>query len=400
LELDYLFEHHKESMETKLRSETAVRERYSAAAQQPEAALCCPVEYDSELLKIIPREVIEKDYGCGNPAQHLKPGETVLDLGSGTGKICFIAAQVVGREGKVIGVDMNEAMLEVARRNEPVVAERLGYSNVEFRKGRIQDLGLDLEKLNAALQENPIRTAAGLFAAEELASSLRSTCPLVADAEVDVVVSNCVLNLVENKSKRRMFEEIYRVLKEGGRAVISDIVSDEPVPLELQNDPQLWSGCISGAFTEEGFLLAFSEAGFHGIEIVKRDEAPWRTVQGIEFRSVTVRAHKSGTGPGRERGQAMIYLGPFQEILTDSGLRFQRGRSYAVSDQTYELLQQEPYQGMFAPVAPRWMVPLEKAREFSLEPMRLRHPREAKGFSYHETKINGPARDPKNGSCC
>jgi arsenite methyltransferase len=388
-------------MDTTLRSETAVRERYSAAAERSEAALCCPVEYDSELLKIIPPEVIEKDYGCGNPAQHLKRGETVLDLGSGTGKICFIAAQVVGPEGKVIGVDMNEAMLEVARRNGPVVAERLGYSNVEFRKGRIQDLGLDLEKLNAALEKDPIRNAAAFLAADELADTLRVSCPLVPDASVDVVVSNCVLNLVENKSKRRMFEEIFRVLKEGGRAVISDIVSDEAVPLELQKDPQLWSGCISGAFTEEGFLQAFSEAGFHGIEILKRDEAPWQTVQGMEFRSVTVRAYKSGSAAGRERGHAMIYLGPFQEILTDSGLRFERGQRYAVSDRTYELLQQEPYKGLFAPVEPRLAIPLEKARPFSSGPMRLRHASETKGFNYHETKIaGGPDRNPGNGSCC
>ena len=95
-------------------------------------------------LEIIPNEVIEKDYGCGDPSQYLKAGETVLDLGSGTGKICFIASQVVGPEGKVIGVDMTDDMLEVARRNEPIVADKIGYSNVEFRKGRIQDLGLDI----------------------------------------------------------------------------------------------------------------------------------------------------------------------------------------------------------------------------------------------------------------
>lgn len=96
---------------------------------------------------IIPHEVIEKDYGCGDPSRYLKSGETVLDLGSGTGKVCFMAAQVVGPTGRVIGVDMTDDMLEVARRNAPIAAERLGLENVEFRKGRIQDLGLDLEFL-------------------------------------------------------------------------------------------------------------------------------------------------------------------------------------------------------------------------------------------------------------
>src|SRR4051812_1416462 len=132
-------------MNNSMSVQTAVEERYSAAAKAPDADLCCPVEYDPELLKAIPEEVLAKDYGCGNPAKYLKKGETVLDLGSGAGKACFIAAQVVGAGGRVIGVDMTDEMLLVAKRNAPVLAQRLGYGNVEFRKGRIQDLALDLE---------------------------------------------------------------------------------------------------------------------------------------------------------------------------------------------------------------------------------------------------------------
>src|SRR6266571_2124877 len=234
--------------------ESAVKQRYAAAAQVAEPALCCAVEYDRQYLKVIPEEVIRKDYGCGDPSRYLKPGETVLDLGSGTGKICFIAAQVVGATGKIIGIDMTDEMLEVARRNAPIVAERLGYANVEFRKGRIQDLALDLEKLDEELRTHPITDAAAFLAADELAEELRLQHPLVASDSIDVVVSNCVLNLVVPKSKRQLFEEIFRVLRKGGRAVISDIVSDAPVPDHLQSDPKLWSGCISGAFTEEGFV--------------------------------------------------------------------------------------------------------------------------------------------------
>ena len=276
--------------------ETAVKERYASGAQAREAALCCPVQYDPQYLRVIPQEVIEKDYGCGDPSQYLHPGETVLDLGSGTGKICFIAAQVVGPRGRVIGVDMTDEMLAVARRNAPVVAERIGYANVEFRQGRIQDLGLDLARLDAALRERPITDAASFLKADELAAGLRLKHPLVADASVDVVVSNCVLNLVDARSKPRLFAEIFRVLKQGGRAVISDIVSDEPSPEHLQNDPELWSGCISGALTEPGFLEAFEKAGFYGIRLLKRDEQPWQTVEGIEFRSVTLEAFKGEAG--------------------------------------------------------------------------------------------------------
>src|SRR6266705_3375908 len=143
--------------------ETIVRQRYAAGAIERAEKLCCPVNYESAYLSVIPREVIERDYGCGDPSRYLREGEVVLDLGSGTGKICFIAAQVVGPTGKVIGVDMTDEMLAVARTNAPIVAERVGYSNVEFRKGRIQDLGLDVDLLDAELKRCPISDAASFL---------------------------------------------------------------------------------------------------------------------------------------------------------------------------------------------------------------------------------------------
>ncbi len=145
--------------------ETEVRERYARGAASREARLCCPVDYEPRFLAAIPDEVLERDYGCGDPSRHLKPGETVLDLGSGSGKICFIASQVVGSRGRVIGIDMTPEMLAVARRAAPLVAERLGFANVEFRRGRIQDLGLDLELLDAELAARPVTSADALFAA-------------------------------------------------------------------------------------------------------------------------------------------------------------------------------------------------------------------------------------------
>ena len=381
-----------------LHVESAVKERYSSGAACCEPALCCPVEYDPQYLKIIPAEVLERDYGCGDPSRHLRPGETVLDLGSGTGKICFIAAQVVGPTGRVIGVDMTDAMLEVARRNAPVVAERIGFANGEFRKGRIQDLALDLEKLDAELRAQPIADANAFLRAGELAEELRVRHPLVADDSVDVVVSNCVLNLVEGRAKRQLFEEIFRVLRRGGRAVISDIVSDEDVPQEMQNDPELWSGCISGALTESGFVRAFTDAGFYGIRILKRDAAPWRTVQGIEFRSVTIEAFKGKQGACFERGQAVIYKGPFKKVLDDDGHSYERGERYAVCDKTFQLYQREPYREAFDFIEPRPPVAAEDAKPFDCSGMRLRHPKETKGEAYDATTEASQCCD--GGDCC
>ncbi len=379
--------------------EAIVRQRYAAGAKERTDKLCCPVDYESDDLKVIPQEVIERDYGCGDPSRYLGEGETVLDLGSGTGKICFIAAQIVGPKGKVIGVDMTDEMLEVARRNAPIVAERIGYANVEFRKGRIQDLALDLELLDRQLKEKPITDAASFLAADELAEELRCKHALIASDSIDVVVSNCVLNLVEPKSKRQLFEEIFRVLKKGGRAVISDIVSDEEVPEEMQNDPELWSGCISGALTEEGFLTAFENAGFYGIQILERDVNPWRTVQGIEFRSVTIEAFKGKQGECFERNQAVIYRGPFREVLDDDNHRMERGKRYAVCDKTYNLYRKAPYEKFFEFVDPIIDLPLAEAKPFDCSRTALRHPKETKGQDYDvTTEANNKCCD--GGSCC
>ncbi len=383
-----------------LRPETATQQRYAAAAKAPEAALCCPVEYNQDLLKIIPQEVIEKDYGCGDPSRYVKPAETVLDLGSGTGKICFIAAQVVGEKGRVIGVDMTDDMLEVARRNAPIVAERLGYANVEFRKGRIQDLALDLEKLDAELIRRPITSAASFLAANELATELRFTHPLVETESVDVVVSNCVLNLVEPQDKRQLFQEIFRVLRKGGRAVISDIVSDEDVPDVMQQDPTLWSGCISGALREDLFLKAFEDAGFYGIRLLKRDAQPWQTVEGIEFRSVTVEAFKGKQGECFELNQAVIYRGPFREVLDDDGHHLRRGDRVAVCDKTFQLYQQAPYAEFFEFIEPRVPVKPEEAKPYDCGRTKLRHPRETKGRAYHATTEASKCCDSGNGGGC
>lgn len=372
-----------------MKTESVVKERYAEGAQAREEALCCPVEYDTQYLKIIPGEVIERDYGCGDPSQYVKPGETVLDLGSGTGKICFIASQVVGPEGKVIGVDMTDDMLEVARRNAPIVAERIGYGNVEFRKGRIQDLQLDLEELETRLKASPVSDANGYLEAEELAEEMRIKQPLVASDSIDVVVSNCVLNLVSKKNRQQLFEEIYRVLNRGGRAVISDIVCDEDVPEDLQDDAELWSGCISGAFREDEFLQAFEDAGFYGVQVLKMDKEPWQTVKGIEFRSMTIEAFKGKEGDCLERNQAVIYKGPFKKVLDDDGHAMERGKRYAVCDKFYDIYGKAPYSEMFELVDPKEDIPLSDADQFDCSITRERHPRETKGQDYDVTTTGG-----------
>lgn len=383
-------------MSTKLNPEPSVHERYSAASQEREPALCCPVVYDQKYLEIIPQEIIDRDYGCGDPSPYVRSGDTVVDLGSGGGKLCYIISQQVGPEGRVIGVDVNQDMLELAKGYQQEVAAKIGYDNVEFRYGKIQDLALDLDQLGDAIDQS---TATGKERALEmidLPDRLRSESPMIADDSVDCVVSNCVLNLVAPADRRQLFAEIFRVLKPGGRAAISDIVSDEDVPLDLQVDGELWSGCISGAWREDLFVEEFRDAGFEGIVIDKRQEEAWQTVKGIEFRSVTLLAYKPSDDDCLECNQAVIYKGPFDSVSDESGHVYPRGIRMAVCDRTYRSLMAEPYAGMFIGVEPREKISPATASPFDCNSNRVREPRETKGQSYSLTI----ASNNSGGECC
>jgi SAM-dependent methyltransferase len=373
-----------------------VQDRYAAGANAVEAALCCPIDYDPQYLKIIPQDVLDRDYGCGDPSRYVREGDVVLDLGSGGGKICFIASQIVGPNGRVIGVDMTDDMLALARENAPVIAERVGYANVEFKRGHIEDLKLNLDALNDWLAKNPVSSAADMEAMEREILRLKSEMTLIPDNSVDVIVSNCVLNLVSDSKKKQLFAEMFRVLKVGGRVAVSDIISDEDSPEALKNDARLWSGCISGALTEMGFVAALEDAGFHGITVDKFEAEPWQIVEGIEYRSATYLAYKGKQGECLEKNQAVIYKGPFSFVKDDDGHVFTRGERSAVCEKTFKLMQREPYADMFyfvepsVPVTDRILWPAEDCGVRRREPS--------------ETKQGAPkiTTDPSQsgGSCC
>lgn len=332
--------------------ENKVSERYAQGAEQRQEALCCPVDYDASLLKMLPQEIIDKDYGCGDPSRYVQEGDVVLDLGSGGGKICYMAAQLVGEQGRVIGLDMTDEMLALARKYQAEMSHKLGGEKVEFKKGYIQDLALDVNELNAQLAKQPVNSTESLKNLEAFKNEQRKQRPLIADASVTLVISNCVLNLVDKHYRQQMINEIYRVLKPGGRVAISDIVSDEFVPESLQQNPELWSGCISGAFQEQEFLQAFIDAGFVAVAYDKWDEKPWQVVEEIEFRSVTLVAVKPSEKQLYDAGQAVLYKGPYREVFDDLGNRYPRGERIAVSKRTFELLAEGSYADDFVLMSP------------------------------------------------
>ena len=291
------------------KSRVSVREFYGQAADKPQAELCCPTRPDEADLAHIPAEVIERFYGCGSPvaSANLMPGETHVDLGSGAGIDCFIAAKKVGAEGRVFGIDMTDQMLSVARACQPQVAGALGYDAVEFRKGFLEDI------------------------------------PLGA-ASADVVTSNCVVNL--SPDKPRVFREIWRVLNDHGRVVIADIVSDREVPPRMRADGQLWGECISGALTESAFLDSLERSGFYGLTVLKKSF--WKEVEGCQFWSVTVRGFKFEKKAGCTYvGQYAVYLGPQKAVVDEEGHFFPRGTPVEVCTDTASKLSHAPYAGSF-----------------------------------------------------
>jgi len=378
--------------------EGAVHERYTGGAQEMEPQLCCPVDYDPKFLKILPAEIIERDYGCGDPSAYVNEGERVLDLGSGGGKICYILSQKVGASGSVVGVDMNDTMLALANKYRDELAEKIGWGNVEFKKGKIQDLRTDLDAVEAHLAEHPVNDLESYGALDRFANDQKVSQPLIAEGSVDVVVSNCVLNLVRAEDKSVLFEEIFRVLARGGRAVISDIVADEPIPESMRNDPDLWSGCISGAFLESEFLGAFEQAGFHGIEILEWQSEPWRTIHGIEFRSVTLVAYKGKQGPCMEGKQAVVYKGPFKFAEDDDGHRYPRGQRVAVCEKTFGILRKGSYAESFVFLDP--LEAIQDAEPFDCSRTVLRHPRESKGMDYDVTTEAADDCCAPGSDCC
>ena len=287
----------------------SVNKFYATAAVQPQKELCCPTNYNSADLSYIPQELLNISYGCGSPVTlaHIEFGESVLDLGSGGGVDCFIASKMVGERGRVIGVDMTDEMLVKANASRESVAKKLGFDNVRFIKGFLEEIPL-------------------------------------ANESIDVVASNCVINLSDRKEK--VFQEIFRILRKGGRFVISDIFADREVPLSMKKDNKLWSECISGAITEVAFVNKTKATGFYGLEVVNR--YPYKEVDGFRFYSITIKAYKyEKSKECMYMGQHATYKGPFSFVSDDDGHTYPVGIPVEVCTDTAWKLSNPPYKGMF-----------------------------------------------------
>lgn len=263
---------------------------YSQAAQDPNSDIINPVCYPEEEMAHVPVAARIRSYGCGSPVLDagISPGDTLVDLGSGAGMECFIAANKTGPKGKVFGIDMTDPMLALAVQSLAGVEKALGYKNIAFKKAFLEHLPLDNDR-------------------------------------ADIVISNCVVNLSEDKPAT--FAEIFRVLKPGGRLVISDIVTDTIPPPAILNDPKLRGECIAGALTTPRLMSILEIQGFEQITIAKRFF--YREVMGHKFFSITYEAVKpqaTHTSPKK-----VLYPGPFAAVITDQGDTLVRGEQTSLA---------------------------------------------------------------------
>ncbi len=314
-----------------------VTSTYTEAAISKIDNLCCPTSYNGELLKDLPKEILEKDYGCGDPSQYVKEGDFVLDLGSGVGKMCYMIAKIVGSNGKVTGIDINNEMLTVARKYQDQLNNRENVAKTNFVKARIQDLKTDIEKLEAKIRNTKFKGFEDLQQVESYANDLKQE-PAIPDNSYDLVISNCVLNLVDEEERKSLISEIYRVLKPGGRFAISDIVSSHFVPDSIKSKDNLWGDCISGSFQEEELSRIFSKEGFVHINYETWSNSAWKIVENIEFRSVTITGYKPINTSCEDCHYQVIYKGPFSELIDDADHRYPRGKRVDLCEETFEHL--------------------------------------------------------------
>ena len=263
---------------------STVKLYYADAAVNPREDIRNPVCYPDEEVSHIPSAYRIRSYGCGSPVldAELSIGEDVLDLGSGSGVECFMAARRVGARGRVVGVDMLDPMLALAREGAEHVRATLGFDNLRFEKGYLESLPLESES-------------------------------------VDVALSNCVINL--SPDKRTTFTEIARVLRPGGRLVVSDVVCESEPDPSIRNDDQLKGECIAGALTQRDLFGLLDETGFTNVRALKR--FPYRVVNGHPFFSLTFSAVKPA--PDEARGRVM-YTGPLPAVIAADGTTLWAGQ--------------------------------------------------------------------------
>lgn len=290
------------------------------------SACCTDIDYPAHIKSILAEihdETMAKYYGCGLTIPSNLEGLKVLDLGSGSGRDCFVLSKLVGKNGHVIGIDMTDEQLKIANKHVDYHAEKFGFSNVEFKKGNIEELEKTGIKINS----------------------------------LDLIVSNCVVNLASDK--KAVLKGAYDLLKEGGEIYFSDVYADRRVPAEVATDPEVYGECLGGALYWNDFLMTAKSVGFtdpravESSKIAIEDERIAELVGNINFYSVTYRLMKLPKleSDCEDYGQAIRYKGSIEHeknaFVLDDHHHFETGRIYSVCGNTYMMLNDTRFRNHF-----------------------------------------------------
>jgi arsenite methyltransferase len=332
------------------------------------------------------------------PEGTINAGERVLIVGA-TESITLSAARQIGADGFLLVVESEEKLLSSVRERFAALEAELGYANWAFEVTDLDDYRTNPVFVQEYLSEKPVQDAAGYRAFQAALQTQRQTAPFVANESFDVVILDAVANRLTDAGARAALADAFRVLRRGGRVVVTSLLADEPgLPLDL---PALPNGTrMQNVPLETEIIAMLDEAGYYGMSYVWRAELPMKVVQGIELRSFVVQAYKGKQGVCLDQGHAVIYRGPWKEVLDDDGHRYVRGERVAVCEKTYGILMREPYGDQMIGIPCYQQIPLAQAPLFDCNTPQLRDPRVTKGKKSVFEQQSGDCCSPSSGGGC
>lgn len=329
------------------------------------------------------------------PEKVAGPGERVLVVGA-TGETVHVVARHVGVDGSVLIVEDDQTVIAQAQQHEDAIVHDLGYRNWRYECTELHDLRTDPATLARCLADHPVADRQSYQTLLATLDIQRAQAPLVPEESIDLVLLDTTINRLPRAQVRTMLAEAFRVLRRGGRLYATVLLADEPPPATLPAFPQ--GLVVTYVPLETEILALLAEAGYYGLGYTWRASLPTKIVEGVELRAFVVEAYKGKQGICLDHGHAVIYRGPWQEVLDDDHHRYVRGERVAVCAKTYALLQRAPYLGQFISVPAYLDVAEDQAPLFDCNTPHLRSPAVTKGRQSVFEAQTGCT--PSSGGCC
>jgi arsenite methyltransferase len=332
------------------------------------------------------------------PEETVRAGDRVVIIGAADAHTIAIAAHKAGPHGSVLAIESDDNYLEQVKQQALQIETQLGYVNWHFEAAELDDLCTNPVFVSQFLTQQAIADIKQYLALKSALANQRSEKPLVPNESADVVILDASVNRLPVERVKALLSEAFRILRRGGRLVALMLLADEQAPATL---PTLLNRQDFTYIPQETEIIALlADAGYYGISYTQRAELPLKVVAGVELRIFCVEAYKGKQGICLDRGHAVIYRGPWREVLDDDGHRYVRGERVAVCEKTYEILNRAPYQGEFISIPCYLEVPKEQAPLFDCNTPQLRDPQVTKGKKTIFDARSGCCDSSSGGNCC